>query len=183
MDPNLEFFQPIRDHFNLLDYGLTELRYMDTLIPGVPYMYVTYKSHNGLSGTIPRTPKAPPSDMAATPAQRNLYIQKSQDIDIVTNTVDVIVYRNDENNPAANYIFFTEGNPKLPSNICALRNMLPAFEDRPEIEPDGTRQIDPETGRYKTVRPGSNPTHWPEREDNTLVLEQVINLIKIKSFK
>ena len=173
MDPKMTFFKPIQDHFKLLDLGLTNPRYMDYLKEGVPYMFGTMKPHNGDSGIIPRKEKAAPSSMATTSAQRNLYIQKSQNNDIVSNTIDIICYRKDEVTPSVNYVMVLEGNPKVTSAITMFRNMIPSPPDRLLVDEEGQTEIDPTTNRHRTHPAGGHADHWPFREDNTLLLEQV----------
>ena len=173
MDPKMTFFKPIQEHFRLLDRGLTNPRYMDFLKPGKPYLFGTFKPHNGASGTLLRQKKAPPTNMAKTAAQKNLYIQKSQDVDIVSNTIDLVCYRNDEVTPVVNYIMVLEGNPKVTSAMAMFRNMIPSPPDRLLVDVDGQTQVDPYTRRHLNNPAGGNADHWPFREDNTLLLEQV----------
>ena len=180
MDPDMEFFHPFQEHFNLLGLDLEHPRYMDFLRPGTPYLFCTFKTNNGDSGTILRKEKTPPKEMAPTTVQQNLYIQKSQDVDITTNSLDIICYRHDEQTPFTNYTMVIEGNPKLASAISALRNLIPSPEDRPAFDDDGNRIWNDQLQQYQCNQSGAPVTHWPNREDNTLLIEQVLCLIFIK---
>ena len=176
MDPRMTFFKPIQDHFDLFGPGLKHPSYMDFLLPDIPYLYGTFKCHNGNSGIILRKEHQLPADMEVTEAQKNLYVKKSQDIDIITNTMNLICYRNDIQNPMVEYEMLIEGNPKLQSVFSAVRNMIPSQPDRPFVNSDGIQPLDPNTGQPKLVRPGENDNHWPYREDFTLLILQVKQL-------
>ena len=179
MDPNMAFFKPIQDHFKLLDCGLSHPRYMDFLKPGTPYLFGTFKPHNGNSGTLLRKERAPPNDLAPTSTKKNLYIQKSQDVDIISNTINIMCYRNDEKMPVVDYAMVMEGNPKVTSKYSILRNMVPSPPDRLFVNYDGDTKIDDNQQRFKMYQPGAHADHWPFREDNTLIIEQIISHLQL----
>ena len=51
--------------------------------------------------------------------------------------------------------------------------MVPSPPDRLFVNYDGDTKIDDNQQRFKMYQPGAHADHWPFREDNTLIIEQV----------
>ena len=93
--------------------------------------------------------------------------------------MDVINYRKDEDNPILNYKVILEGNPKVASAFAHIKNMIPSLPDRPEINPDGSRSMDPDNGQHKMLPVGEHPLHWPIREDTSILCAQEYNALQV----
>ena len=93
-DPTLVYFKPLQEHYGFCEFGENPIRYSDFLKEGVPLMCLTIKDYQGPSAQITPVDNCLPGRLG-TSKQRALHSLKS-DLDIVSNFMDVIVFRKDQ---------------------------------------------------------------------------------------
>ena len=93
VDPTFTTFKPLQDHYGLLQFERTQVKYADFLQEGVPFICLTVKDLQGPSGRIHPIRKCLPHGVGNV-NQRGLHTMKS-DLDITGNVVDLICYNKD----------------------------------------------------------------------------------------
>ena len=157
---------------------------MDFLEKGVALNYITVKPQNGPSAYYrPTRHRNGPNSREYTPRQLELYFAKSESMDICTNMVDYVVFRNEEREPVANYTIAMDGSPQYLSNIAHISNMIPHWHERVRYDNEGKPyrfQDGEKKGQLVYADYGMFKRGWPCRESERESLVNICNDLEVE---
>ena len=184
LDPKVEKFKALHQHFGLLSTGKVKPRYMDFIEPGVGVNLLTVKPQNGPSAFHRPTQFMNGLDSTDyTKEQNQMFFAKSEANDICTNMVDYITLRNDVQEPVSNYVVMMEGSPQFLSNIAQIGTPVPNWFSRVNYGPQGRPFTFPpghdKAGQLEYVDIGSFKRMPPLREDNKMFVFNIYHDLEV----